>query len=83
MKSIQGLEANIYFESKKDFEKTQTAKNQIKVQYPKPDNKMTFDILTNVSRSNIHHDENQPCHLKVKDKELPLKSFQKFDGIEN
>jgi electron-transferring-flavoprotein dehydrogenase len=33
--------------------------------YPKPDNKITFDKITSLYLSNIHHEEMQPCHLKV------------------
>jgi electron-transferring-flavoprotein dehydrogenase len=38
-----------------------------KIEYPKPDGKLTFDLMTNVSRSGTNHEENQPAHLKVKD----------------
>ena len=34
------------------------------IEYPKPDGKLTFDKLTNVSFSSTYHEENQPCHLK-------------------
>ena len=34
--------------------------------YDKPDNEITFDILTNVQRTNTWHDDNEPSHLKIK-----------------
>lgn len=37
------------------------------IQYPKHDNKVTFDITTSVFLANIAHDENQPNHLKLND----------------
>eukprot|EP00026_Physarum_polycephalum_P005469 Phypoly_transcript_05503.p1 GENE.Phypoly_transcript_05503~~Phypoly_transcript_05503.p1 ORF type:complete len:583 (+),score=58.08 Phypoly_transcript_05503:104-1852(+) len=37
------------------------------ITYPKPDGKLTFDLMTNVSRSGTNHEENQPPHLKVRD----------------
>ena len=33
--------------------------------YPKPDGKLTFDKLTNVSFSATNHEEDQPVHLKL------------------
>ncbi len=34
--------------------------------YAKPDNKITFDKSSSLYLSTIHHDESQPCHLKLK-----------------
>ncbi|MBB5188516.1 electron-transferring-flavoprotein dehydrogenase [Zhongshania antarctica] len=44
-----------------------------KITYPKPDNKITFDRLTSVFLSNTNHEEDQPCHLTLKDPELPIR----------
>jgi electron-transferring-flavoprotein dehydrogenase len=33
----------------------------------KPDGKLTFDKLSDVFRSGTHHEEDQPCHLKIAD----------------
>jgi len=35
--------------------------------YPKPDGKVSFDRLSSVFISNTNHEENQPCHLQLKD----------------
>jgi len=35
------------------------------IEYPKPDGKLTFDLMTSVARSGTNHEENQPSHLKV------------------
>jgi electron-transferring-flavoprotein dehydrogenase len=40
--------------------------------YPKPDNKITFDKLSSVYLSNLHYDENQPCHLQLKNPEIAI-----------
>jgi electron-transferring-flavoprotein dehydrogenase len=43
-----------------------------KIDYPKPDNILTFDRLTSVRLSNTMHEEDQPAHLKLIDKDIPL-----------
>lgn len=43
-----------------------------KIEYPKHDGKITFDILSSVALSNVNHEEDQPCHLKLRDPEIPL-----------
>ncbi len=43
-----------------------------KIDYPKPDGKITFDRLTNVSFSSTYHEENQPIHLKICDEKIPI-----------
>lgn len=37
-----------------------------KINYPKPDGKLTFDRLSSVYLTNTFHEENQPAHLKLK-----------------
>lgn len=39
-----------------------------KIEYPKHDNKITFDLTTSVFLANVSYDENQPYHLKLKDR---------------
>lgn len=41
------------------------------IKYPKPDNKISFDILSSVSLSGTNHDHNQPPHLTLKDDSIP------------
>lgn len=43
------------------------------IDYPKPDGKLSFDKLSSVFISNTNHEENQPCHLKLTDPELPIR----------
>ena len=43
------------------------------IDYPKPDGKLSFDRLTNVSFSMTNHEESQPCHLQLKDPSIPVK----------
>jgi len=42
------------------------------INYPKPDGVLSFDRLTNVSFSATNHAEEQPCHLKLADADIPL-----------
>ena len=43
------------------------------ISYPKPDGVITFDRLSSVYLSNTHHEEDQPCHLKLKDEAIPIR----------
>ncbi len=42
------------------------------IDYPKPDGKITFDRLSSVFLSGTQHEENQPCHLQLKDADAPI-----------
>ena len=53
------------------------------INYPKPDNIISFDRLTNVSFSGTNHEENQPCHLTLKNEEVPIKvNLELYDNPE-
>ncbi len=54
-----------------------------KIDYPKPDGKITFDRLSSVYLSNTAHEESQPCHLRLRDPEIPVKlNLAEYDGPE-
>ncbi|WMY10886.1 electron transfer flavoprotein-ubiquinone oxidoreductase [Paraburkholderia phenoliruptrix] len=54
-----------------------------KIDYPKPDGKLTFDRLSSVFLSNTNHVDNQPAHLTLKDRSVPVAvNLAKFDGPE-
>ena len=42
------------------------------IDYPKPDGVISFDRLSSVFLSNTNHEENQPCHLTLKDASTPI-----------
>lgn len=50
---------------KEDYACLEPAEKFHPIAYPKPDGIITFDRLTSVALSNTHHEENQPCHLKI------------------
>jgi electron-transferring-flavoprotein dehydrogenase len=57
---------------KTDAKATEEASKHKVIDYPKPDGKLSFDRLTNVSFSMTNHEESQPCHLKLKDPSIPI-----------
>ncbi len=66
-----------------DHESIENKNNFKPIKYPKPDGVLSFDKLTNVSFSGTNHEENQPCHLQIKDKSVPINiNFQKYDNPE-
>ena len=42
------------------------------IAYPKPDGRLTFDKLTDLSFSATNHEEDQPVHLKLADPHVPV-----------
>ncbi|MFG6529913.1 MULTISPECIES: 4Fe-4S dicluster domain-containing protein [unclassified Sulfitobacter] len=66
---------------KSDAEATEAADKHKKIDYPKPDGKLSFDRLTNVAFSFTNHEESQPAHLKLKDPSIPVEvNLPKYAG---
>ena len=66
-----------------DHKSLKEAKKSKKIDYPKPDGIITFDKLSSVFISNTNHVENQPCHLQLKDKNIPIKyNLENYDAPE-
>nr|WP_218647174.1 electron transfer flavoprotein-ubiquinone oxidoreductase [Pseudomonas sp. P7548] len=59
-------------DTKPDYACLKLAKDSKKIDYPKPDGKLSFDKLSSVFLSSTNHEEEQPCHLKLKDPSIPL-----------
>ena len=57
---------------KNDAQSTGKAADFAPIEYPKPDGKISFDRLTNVSFSATNHAEDQPCHLQLADASIPI-----------
>lgn len=67
-----------------DHESILPADKVPKIEYEKPDGKLTFDILTSVSRTGTNHEEDQPVHLQVKDWDAHTEStYPPYKGLEN
>ena len=68
----------------KDHGKLRPAAESRKIDYPKPDGKLSFDRLSSVFISNTNHEENQPAHLTLKDASVPVKvNLARFAGPES
>ncbi len=71
------------FKNHADHKSLKKAKNSKKINYPKPDGKITFDRLTSVQLSGTNHGENQPVHLTLKDKKIPVSvNLNEYGGPE-
>ncbi|MEX2488514.1 MAG: electron-transfer flavoprotein:ubiquinone oxidoreductase, partial [Pseudomonadales bacterium] len=57
-----------------DHEHIKLASEAKPIEYPKPDGKITFDKLSSVYLTNTYHEEDQPCHLQLKDANIPIHS---------
>jgi electron-transferring-flavoprotein dehydrogenase len=56
-----------------DHECLKLAADMPAIKYRKPDGTISFDKLSSVFLSNTNHAEDQPCHLVLKDPNIPLK----------
>lgn len=55
-----------------DHQALALAANSQSIDYPKPDGMISFDRLSSVYLSNIFHEENQPCHLRLNNQQIPI-----------
>ena len=66
-----------------DLKSLKEAKKSKRIDYPKPDGVITFDKLSSVFISNTNHAENQPCHLQLKDNNIPIEyNLENYDAPE-
>jgi electron-transferring-flavoprotein dehydrogenase len=61
------------FHHKPDHTKLKKASECAKIDYPKPDGVISFDKLSSVFISSTNHEEDQPCHLTLKDPTVPIR----------
>ncbi len=64
---LKGRTPWTFHHKQEDYQFTKPASQCEPIEYPKPDGKLSFDILTSVSRTGTNHAEDQPVHLVVKD----------------
>ncbi len=66
-----------------DHDKLKPAAECPKIDYPKPDGVLTFDRLSSVFLSNTNHEEEQPCHLQLKDPNIAITvNLARYDAPE-
>ena len=69
--------------NKADHDKLKPAEECEPIAYPKPDGVLTFDRLSSVFLSNTNHEEDQPCHLTLKDPAVPIHlNLARYDAPE-
>jgi len=82
------IDQNIFFgklpftwhNTEPDHESLLKASEAKRIDYPKPDGKLTFDRMSSVFLSNTNHEEDQPSHLKLKDRSIPISyNLPEFD----
>lgn len=72
-KSFSGTDAN----------QLKPAKECTPIEYPKPDGKISFDLLSSVALSGTNHEGDQPPHLTLKDDSIPVaRNLGIYDGPE-
>ena len=59
-------------DTKPDYACMKLAAQSKRIDYPKPDGKLSFDKLSSVFLSNTNHEEEQPVHLKLTDPSIPI-----------
>jgi electron-transferring-flavoprotein dehydrogenase len=59
-------------DKKPDHATMKPAAECAKIDYPKPDNVISFDKASSVFLSSTNHEEDQPCHLQLTDPQLPI-----------
>ncbi len=86
--AINWVEQNIFggkfpftlHDLKWDHKSLKLASESKKISYPKPDGKISFDKLSSVFLSSTNHEEDQPVHLVLKDKTIPIaKNLPMYD----
>ncbi|KAG9272256.1 electron transfer flavoprotein-ubiquinone oxidoreductase, mitochondrial [Astyanax mexicanus] len=66
-----------------DAAQLKPAKECTPIEYPKPDGKISFDLLSSVALSGTNHEHDQPPHLTLKDDSVPVaQNLAVYDGPE-
>uniref|UniRef100_A0A8C9XGK7 Electron transfer flavoprotein-ubiquinone oxidoreductase n=1 Tax=Sander lucioperca TaxID=283035 RepID=A0A8C9XGK7_SANLU len=66
-----------------DANQLKPAKECTPIEYPKPDGKISFDLLSSVALSGTNHEGDQPPHLTLKNDSVPVeRNLAIYDGPE-
>lgn len=55
-----------------DYKKLKLASECSPIEYPKPDNEISFDLLSSVALTGTNHEADQPPHLTLVNDTLPV-----------
>lgn len=67
----RGMEPWTFKHGHKDHESLKPADNFTPIEYPKPDNEVSFDLLSSVALTGTNHEGDQPPHLTLLDDTVP------------
>ncbi|XP_072351881.1 electron transfer flavoprotein-ubiquinone oxidoreductase, mitochondrial isoform X4 [Scyliorhinus torazame] len=80
---FRGLEPWTLKHKGADYSQLKSAKDCTPIDYPKPDGKISFDLLSSVALSGTNHEDDQPAHLTLLDDSIPVnRNLAEFDGPE-
>lgn len=66
-----------------DDSKLKPARECKPIEYPKPDNVVSFDLLSSVALTGTNHEGDQPAHLTLRNDDVPVdRNLADFDGPE-
>jgi len=66
-----------------DNQSLKPADTSKEIEYPKPDGKLTFDLLSSVALTGTNHEADQPAHLTLLNDQVPEEvNYAKFAGPE-
>jgi electron-transferring-flavoprotein dehydrogenase len=71
------------FHHRPDYLQLEPKSQHVPISYPKPDGRITFDIMSSVALTNTKHEKDQPCHLRLHDEDVPIDvNLAFYDGPE-
>ncbi|XP_014473874.1 PREDICTED: electron transfer flavoprotein-ubiquinone oxidoreductase, mitochondrial isoform X2 [Dinoponera quadriceps] len=80
---LGGIEPWTFSHGGPDHTKLKSAAESTPIEYPKPDNEVSFDLLSSVALTGTNHEADQPAHLTLKDDTVPVKrNLAHFGGPE-
>jgi len=60
------------FHNHADYKQLKPANECQKIEYPRHNNKVTFDLLNSLYLANVQYEEDQPYHLKLADRQVAI-----------
>lgn len=80
---LRGMEPWTLSHPGPDHNKLKKATAAKPIEYPKPDGKISFDLLSSVALTNTNHDHDQPPHLTLLNDDVPVsRNLAEFAGPE-